>query len=716
MFTAHRINTVAELLKIPEYYGIEIDLRDTTNGKLHLSHDPFVLGEYFEDFIKYYHHKFIILNIKSERIEHKILDILDKHNITEYFFLDSSFPMIYLLSKSGNKNIAVRFSEYESIESILLLRNRVNWVWVDCFSMLPLTVDIYHTLREAGFKICIVSPELQGQDNKIEQYRDFMRENNIYVDMICTKVYNIPRWRQQVQIVVPMSGDGQRFIDGGYHEPKPLIIVDEKPMIQHVINLFPGEKSFTFICNRKHTMKHTMMIQTLHTLVQDPICYEIEKGRGPVEALRAAYTSICNDQEVIVSYCDYGTRYDYDKFLLDARRNDADGLIACYIGFHPHMLGKDHYAYARTDGVQLLEIREKQPFTENKMSEYASNGTYYFRTGALLKYYADKLICSGRTINDEYYVSMIYNYMVEDGLNVRVYEIQNMLQWGTPYDLRWYQSWSDYFRNKKTNGSLTPLNYTMIVPLAGKGSRFKGYNLPKPLLPVDGKPMVVAATECLPSAQDYIFICLEEHDKQYDVGNTLKAYFRDASVVTIPRVTEGQACTCEVAVNKLDPDTPIMITACDNGCEYDTERFQSLLHDDSIDVIVCVFNNHPSSINNPNMYAWVKTDTDNVLHVSCKKYIEGTHRKDSYVIEGTMFFRKAHFFSDGLRENYKAGIMTNNEYYVDDIINQNVKMGLKVVAFPLNRYICWGTPGDYETYKYWQAYFTDNRISRASAK
>ena len=90
LYCCHRINTVEELQKIPYKYGIEIDLRDNLNGDIYISHDPFKSGENFDEFLKYYRHSFIILNIKSERIEYKVLELLKKYNITNYFFLDSS--------------------------------------------------------------------------------------------------------------------------------------------------------------------------------------------------------------------------------------------------------------------------------------------------------------------------------------------------------------------------------------------------------------------------------------------------------------------------------------------------------------------------------------------------------------------------------------------------------------------------------------------------
>ena len=193
-FCSHRINTISELTQIHIEYGIEVDLRDHVNGDIHIAHDPFILGENFEEFLKNYHHSFIILNIKSERIEWKILELLEKYNIKEYFFLDSSFPMIYQLSNTGEKNIAVRFSEFEGLDTIIKLKDRVKWVWVDCFTNNPLTSEIFKQLKDMNFKLCFVSPELQQQPEKILEYKKYFQENDIILDMICTKNYNIEKW------------------------------------------------------------------------------------------------------------------------------------------------------------------------------------------------------------------------------------------------------------------------------------------------------------------------------------------------------------------------------------------------------------------------------------------------------------------------------------------------------------------------------------------
>jgi hypothetical protein len=195
-YIAHRINTIEELKKIPKSYGVELDLRDFGN-RLILQHDPFTDGEDFEEYLKCYAHGTMILNIKSERIEHKVLELLQKYNIKEYLFLDSSFPMIHLLSKNGEQNIALRFSEFEGIDTILNMKDKVRWVWVDCFSKLPIDKQNYKLLKDNGFRLCLVSPELQQQSEKLELYKQYLEKEEIIFDAICTKVYNVDKWADE---------------------------------------------------------------------------------------------------------------------------------------------------------------------------------------------------------------------------------------------------------------------------------------------------------------------------------------------------------------------------------------------------------------------------------------------------------------------------------------------------------------------------------------
>jgi hypothetical protein len=199
MLIAHRINTTRELKELPLDFGLEVDLRDY-EGRLILQHDPFTRGEDFEDFLKVYKHALIILNIKSERIEWRVLELLKKYSVRDYFFLDSSFPMIYQLSEKGESNTALRFSEFEGVDTLVAMQGRVKWVWVDCFEKLPLTSQAYQRIKGLGYKLCLVSPELQGRPQDIISYRNYLEDEGISIDAVCTKQTNFDLWRSIDQV------------------------------------------------------------------------------------------------------------------------------------------------------------------------------------------------------------------------------------------------------------------------------------------------------------------------------------------------------------------------------------------------------------------------------------------------------------------------------------------------------------------------------------
>jgi hypothetical protein len=184
LFIAHRINTVAQLQQVPPEYGVELDLRDS-GERLILQHDPFKMGEDFEAYLQHWRHRLMILNIKSERIEHRVLELIRQYNVRDYFFLDSSFPMIRQLIALGERRVALRFSEFEPIESALALAGQVDWAWIDCFTRMPLDGRSYGLLRR-HFKLCAVSPELQGRP--ADRIADYARQLAKFpVDAVCTK-------------------------------------------------------------------------------------------------------------------------------------------------------------------------------------------------------------------------------------------------------------------------------------------------------------------------------------------------------------------------------------------------------------------------------------------------------------------------------------------------------------------------------------------------
>ena len=503
-----------------------------------------------------------------------------------------------------------------------------------------------------------------------------------------------------MKVIIPMSGLSSRFSAAGYDLPKYLIEVNGKTIIEHIIDLYPKDTQFVCILNRKNHDETNIANLLLYKLQEgSPIRVIDPHKKGPVHSVLQSLNDIDDEEQVIVNYCDFSMYWNYQDFETFVNETECDGCVVCYTGFHPHMLGSDNYAFCKTNLFdEILEIREKQPFTDDKMSEYASTGTYYFKKGKYVKKYFQQLMDEDLNINGEYYVSLVYNLLIKDGLVSKVYEVPHMLQWGTPLDLDMYLKWSNYYRKALEGQKEVRLeNCTLALPMAGAGSRFskEGYKQPKPFIPVNDRNMFEQAVRCLPKTDRIIYACLRKQTAPHPVGG---------EVLWIDQVLEGQACTTEKIVEHCN-DGSILVSACDNGVFYNADKFLDLVNDEENDIIVWSYKNNYTSYYNPNMYSWLDVDENqNVLNVNVKEF-RGSNPVEEYAIVGTMFFRNKDTYLEPLQQLYNKNKRTNNEFYIDNLLNEAIELGYKVKNFEIDNYICWGTPNDLKTYQYWQRFF-----------
>ena len=185
---AHRKNSISQLIATDTSLGIEVDIR-SYGQTLVTCHDPFTTGEDFRSWLSKYSHGTLILNVKEEGLEERLINLMQEFSIKHYFFLDQSFPFLVKWANLGERNCAVRVSEYESVETVKSLAGKIDWVWVDCFTKFPITGEQAAILKKLGFKLCLVSPELQGQEafTTIQQLRSLLNYQNIKADAVCTK-------------------------------------------------------------------------------------------------------------------------------------------------------------------------------------------------------------------------------------------------------------------------------------------------------------------------------------------------------------------------------------------------------------------------------------------------------------------------------------------------------------------------------------------------
>ena len=197
IFVKHRLNEIQDLRSLNQNYGVEIDLR-IVDDRIMLSHDAFEKGIFFEEWMFYYRHKLLILNVKEDGLEAEIEKLLKQHGILKYFFLDQPFPTQKKCLENGLP-VAFRFSELEPMPNHSVLQ--FSWLWVDNFTgNWEYILNELEKVQNQDFQICLVSPELQGRkiEKELIEILKLIKKFEIRIDAICTKFPEI--WEMHLNV------------------------------------------------------------------------------------------------------------------------------------------------------------------------------------------------------------------------------------------------------------------------------------------------------------------------------------------------------------------------------------------------------------------------------------------------------------------------------------------------------------------------------------
>lgn len=187
----HRVNKIKDLKKISSNFGVEIDIR-ANGSNLILNHEPFKPGDKLKNYLENYKHKTLVLNLKEAGIEKEVLSLVEKYSIKSYFLLDVEMPYMFSATKRGQKNIAVRFSEYEDINSTKYFNGKLNWVWIDTVTKLPINKTNMNILSK--FKSCIVCPERWGRKQDIKIYKNKLIKLKFKPTSVMTSLKCVKEW------------------------------------------------------------------------------------------------------------------------------------------------------------------------------------------------------------------------------------------------------------------------------------------------------------------------------------------------------------------------------------------------------------------------------------------------------------------------------------------------------------------------------------------
>jgi NDP-sugar pyrophosphorylase family protein len=508
-------------------------------------------------------------------------------------------------------------------------------------------------------------------------------------------------------LVIPMTGVSKRFTEAGYDRPKFLLETDGQTVIDHVIDMFPGWDDVIFICNGLHLDDERLDLER-RLLARRPratIVRQDDRALGPGDAVLAAREHIDPDRAVVVNYCDFTCYWDADVLAARLASGEVDGVIPCYTGYHPHMAHSTSYAYVKLEGGRVADIQEKQPWTDDPNSEFASSGTYAFASGRILLDALDAQVEQQLLLKGEYYLSLTYKPLLAAGGRVEVLELQHFMQWGTPQDFEEYRDFSRGIAAWTTTRA--PLaesaDAARVVLASGAGQRFRdaGYTVPKPALPLSGTTVLEHVIRATPG-RDTVVVTRDDLPSA-EVVTDLAASF-SARVVSLPGLSQGQAASALEGLLAVPENVPVTVAACDAVALVAPAAFDEAIAAAGPDgVVPWVAWPYHAANRRPGQYGWVGGDarTGAIRDVWLKQEPEG----DAGVMIGTFSFGSR----DGAIRLIRALIdddeRINGEFYLDSLVARAVRNGTPAVALRVDSFSSVGTPAEYEALLYWQSCF-----------
>ncbi|EHB2909241.1 NTP transferase domain-containing protein [Campylobacter coli] len=488
-----------------------------------------------------------------------------------------------------------------------------------------------------------------------------------------------------MNIIIPATGIGKRFKEAGYKDLKPFIkVMEDKIILDYVIECFDIQNdTFYFIIQESEKNKFEDFISSRNINAR-VIVYAGEK-LGPAGSLYGVFLQLEDilNEEVIISYCDFGQEWNYKDFLKFIEENqDAQAVIPCYTGYHPHLIPLENvYAACKVydNTYKVYEVIEKYN-SKNKFEECYSSGIYYFKSLKLAMEAIKKQIDAKDMTSGEYYISVTNNYLE----NVLCYPfIEKFYQFGTPKDFEYVK---DKLNSQDIYNEKLKIQNTVILS-AGRGERFLNlnFNQPKPFLPLGDSTIVENIINTLKNVETNI-ICVgaQDHEKYWENISKEVRFVKPNKI--------GAAYSYKESCGDLKGD--VLILPCDLIAKHINGEFKSLQKE--CEIIIFVTQASRYNINNPHYFTWVDGKDGKVDTISVKNRSNDT----DLVMIGSFYFKENSLLLEYINKIFQEDIKTNGEFYIDNVFELLIKTH-KVGYIIVNNYFSFGTPEEYLENKYW---------------
>lgn len=485
-----------------------------------------------------------------------------------------------------------------------------------------------------------------------------------------------------MNVLIPIAADDTFFPAEEFRFPKPLIEVAGTPMIERVVdNVRAIGGRLIFVVRdqdiRQHSLDSALRLIGGPEVVIVPLRYPTQ---GAACSCLMAIDWIDNDAPLVVCNGDQVIDGDLRGIVAAMRRDAVDAGVVTFPSVHPR------WSYVRVDAAgQVLEAAEKRV-----ISRHAVAGFYYFARGRDFVRAALAMIRQGASVGGAYYIAPTLNQLILEGLRIGAYGIaaERYHSFYSPQKMREHE----HLGLPAPAAAARPL--TVLIPMAGAGSRFvaAGYDKPKPFIDVAGKTMIERVLDNL-ALPDARFVLMARREHLEAEAETVARLTRDYPVtfLTVDGLTEGAACTVLQAGEAIPDDAPLMIANCDQLVDFDVAAFVAdCLDRDLAGSILCF----RDAARDPK-WSFARPGPDGLV----AEVREKVPVSDLATV-GIYLFRRGRDFVAWAVDMIARNDRTNNEFYVCPIYNYGIarRAPIGVYEIPADAMQGLGTPEDLQAH------------------
>ncbi|MDC3069566.1 hypothetical protein OA006_00615 [Prochlorococcus sp. AH-736-D21] len=500
---------------------------------------------------------------------------------------------------------------------------------------------------------------------------------------------------QKKILVIPMCGIGKRFKEEGFVDHKSMIKVNHLTMLERIINNFQN-----FSINFEIYLITTKSIFNLFNFKDDwqsieskiNVIFISDHKLGPAYSIYKSFSEIPKGLGTFISYCDITWEWKNGMQI----NEDTNAAIYCHYGFHPHLVKNNYSAFCRPskkNKKKLNQIKEKESYSDDWMNEPLSIGLFYVKDISLIRFSLEKMIKDNIKVSNEFFPSLVFNYLVESKINVDLIPVESFVHYGTPAQLNDIKKWCNYFFDNK-KGTIEKSNINLFpatIYTSGEGNRMKRISKKsKALIKVGEKKMIELIFEKLP---------LKNHELSI-VYNSLDVPIKDLSIQTnYIKIdpTKSQFESLYNSAEHISTQNNFFLCSCDCFGFFDNQLLSELIEKNIHDIICFGF---LPSLMQEKLECSFSTFSNSNLKLE-RIFVKDVNKYSNFGLAGFFWIRDGNLFSKYLKEFNEISVVKNRELIIDDVLEFCIKKDLSIGNIPLKQYIHLGTEEEYKEYEYW---------------